>query len=67
MTNLDALKEAISNKLYEKEPLAWAIISYLDKTNPKAHREIIDIFDYIIERRINQLINEYIEDDIDDL
>lgn len=67
MRNLDALKEGIANSIYEKEPLAWAIISYLDKTNPKAHNEILDIFDKIIEAKLNNLIEDYKEDETDEL
>ena len=51
MTDLEALKEGLCNSIYEKEPLARAIISYLDKTNPKAHSEIVDIFDKIVETK----------------
>ena len=65
MKDLDAIKEGFGNFLYEKEPLAWAIISYLDKTNPKAHREIMDIFDRIIEAKLNQFVRDYKENEDD--
>lgn len=64
MKDLDAVKEGLSNTLYENEPLAMAIISYLDKSNPKAHKEIIDIFDRIIEAKFNLYIQDYKNDDI---
>lgn len=67
MTDLDALKEGISNSIFEKEPLAWAIISYLDKTNPKAHSEILNVFDKLIEVKLNKLIEDYKEDETDEL
>jgi len=67
MTDLEALKEGMCNSIYEKEPLARAIISYLDKTNPKAHSEIVDIFDKIVETKFNQYIHDYKENEEDDL
>lgn len=67
MKDLDAVKEGFSNTLYENEPLASAIISYLDKSNPEAHKEIIDIFDRIIEAEFNRYIQNYKNDDVDDL
>lgn len=67
MKDLDAIKEGFSNHLYENEPLARAILSYLNKSNPKAHKEILDIFDRIIEVKLNRYIQDYKNDDIDDL
>ena len=63
MTDIEALKESVSDKLFAQEPLAWAIISYLNKSDPVAHREILDIFDKIISDRIDSLIKEAIENE----
>lgn len=67
MKDLDAIKEGFSNHLYENEPLARAILSYLNKSNPKAHKEILDIFDRIIEEKLNRYTQDYKDDGVDDL
>lgn len=39
MDRLDALKEAIREKQFEKEPLAFSVLLYLNKSDPQAHKE----------------------------
>ena len=63
MTNIEALKESVSEKLYAQEPLAQAILFYLNNSDPAAHREILDRFDKIISARIDQLINNALENE----
>lgn len=63
MTDLEALKESISNKLFAQEPLAQAIMFHLNKSDPAVHREILDTFDKIISNRIDSLIKESIENE----
>ena len=38
MTDIEALKESVSEKLYAQEPLAQAILSYLNNSDPAAHQ-----------------------------
>lgn len=63
MTDLDALKEAISEKLFSQEPLAMAIMSYLNMADPDAHQNILDKFDEIVSNRIDSLISETLENE----
>ena len=63
MTDIEALKESVSDKLFSQEPLAEAIISYLNQSNPADHREIMDVFDKIISARIDSLIKDALEND----
>lgn len=63
MTNIEALKESVSEKLYAQEPLAQAILSYLNTSDPAAHRKILNRFDEIISARIDQLIDEALENE----
>ena len=63
MTDIEALKESVSDKLFSQELLAEAIISYLNQSNPAAHREIMDVFDKIISARIDSLIKDALEND----
>lgn len=63
MGKLDALKEAVSEKLFEQEPLAAAVMFYLDKRDPAAHREILELFDGLIGRKIESMIQEALEND----
>ena len=63
MTDIEALKDAISDKLYAQEPLAQAILSYLNALNPVAHNEILDRFDKIISARIDSLIQDTLENE----
>ncbi len=67
MNELDALREAITSEQFNKEPLAMAIMFYLNKTNPKAYKEILDLFDKAIDGRINRMINDYKDSDLEDL
>ena len=63
MTNIEALKESVSEKIYAQEPLAQAILSYLNASDPAAHQEILNRFDEIISARIDQLINDALENE----
>lgn len=63
MTNIEALKESVSEKLYAQEPLAQAILSYLNVSDPAAHREILNRFDKIISARIDCLIEDALENE----
>lgn len=63
MNELEALIEGVSEKLYSKEPLSQAIISYLSKKDPNARLAILDTFDEIVTRDIKNLINEVIENE----
>ena len=47
MTDIEALKESVSEKLYAQEPLAQAILSYLNNSDPAAHQAILNRFDEI--------------------
>lgn len=62
MTDLEALKEAFSEKQFAKEPLAEAIMHYLGKQNPEASRQILKLFDANISRNIDTLIKEVNEE-----
>ena len=42
MTDIEALKESVSEKLYAQEPLAQAILSYLNNSDPAAHQAILN-------------------------
>ena len=48
MTDIEALKESVSEKLYAQEPLAQAILSYLNNSDPAAHQAILNRFDEIV-------------------
>jgi hypothetical protein len=63
MTELEALIEGVSEKLYSKEPLSQAILYYLSKKDPDARFSILDTFDEIVTRDIKNLINEVIENE----
>lgn len=63
MTDIEALKEAVTEKLYAQEPLAQAILSYLNTSNPIAHQEILNRFDKIISARIDYLIEDALENE----
>ncbi|MCM1212935.1 MAG: hypothetical protein NC331_16740 [Lachnospiraceae bacterium] len=58
MTDLEALIEGISEKLYLKEPLSQAILHYLNKKDPDAHHIILDHFDQIVARDAKNIIEE---------
>lgn len=63
MTELEALIEGVSEKLYSKEPLSQAILYYLSKKDPDARFSILNTFDEIVTRDIKNLINEVIENE----
>lgn len=63
MTDIEALTEAISEKLYSKEPLAQAILLYLNKHDPSAHRQILDLFDQMVSRDLGNMINSVLENE----
>ena len=64
MTDIEALKESVSEKLYAQEPLAQAIIlSYLNNSDPAAHQAILNRFDEIVSARIDCLIQEALENE----
>lgn len=58
MSNYESLKEIIIEELFEKEPLAMAIILYLNQTNPDARQKIVDDFSNIIDVRLDRLVKE---------
>ena len=58
MTDIEALKESVSEKLYAQEPLAQAILSYLNNSDPAAHQAILNRFDEIVSARIDCLIQK---------
>ena len=59
----EALKESVSEKLYAQEPLAQAILSYLNNSDPAAHQAILNRFDEIVSARIDCLIQEALENE----
>ena len=63
MTDIEALKESVSEKLYAQEPLAQAILSYLNNSDPAAHQAILNRFDEIVSARIDCLIQEALENE----
>lgn len=63
MTDIEALKESVSEKLYAQEPLAQAILSYLNNSDPTAHQAILNRFDEIVSARIDCLIQEALENE----
>ena len=63
MTDMEALKEAVSDKLFAQEPLAMAIMSYLNASDPAAHRRILDIFDKIVSAHIDRLVTDALENE----
>lgn len=58
MTDLEALKDALAEKQFEEEPLAFAIMEYLSKTDPEASKEILKLFNKNMEHRFNVLIQD---------
>lgn len=56
MKQLDALKEALTDEAYQNEPLAQAIMLYLNKRDPQAHSEILELFEKIIATNIDRKI-----------
>lgn len=64
MDRVEALKEAIKQKQFNEEPLACAILLYLNKSNPQAHKEIMDIFDAFVDNRLEALIEETLDNEL---
>lgn len=56
-----ALKGAIAEDAFSREPLAIAIMLYLNRIDPAAHSIINDIFDGHMSIRLEQKIKEYLE------
>ena len=63
MEKLDALKEALREELFTREPLAASIALYLNRKDPGAYREILDTFDEFVDIRLEHRIKEAIEND----
>ncbi len=61
MNRTDALKEAITEEAYGREPLALAIISYLSQIDPSAQQKISSFFDQHMSNRLEQKIKEFSE------
>ena len=66
MTDLEALVESIKNQLFEKEPLAMAIMGYLNQADPHAHKMIIDNFEKVIDAHVQKHIEDYKHSDEED-
>ncbi|MDO4316357.1 MAG: hypothetical protein Q4C45_11320 [Oscillospiraceae bacterium] len=64
MDRLEALKEAILEKQFEKEPLALSILLYLNRRDPQAHSEIMEIFEGLMDKRLDALISETLKNDL---
>lgn len=62
MDRLSILKDAISEELFKKEPLAMAIMLHLQNEDPFAYSRIISKFDEIVSVRVDQLIEKYTDD-----
>lgn len=58
MDRVDALKEAITQEAFNREPLAMTIILYLNQTDPAAHSRINDLFDQLMSNRLEREIEE---------
>lgn len=61
MTDFEALKDSIAEKQFESEPLAFAIIKYLSKTNPDIMREILNLFNQTMEHNYKVLIKDTLD------
>lgn len=59
MDRTQALKEAITEEAFSREPLAMAIMLYLNQTDPAAHSIINNLFDGHMSNRLEQKIKEY--------
>ena len=57
MTDIEALKESVSEKLYAQEPLAQAILSYLNNSDPAAHQAILNRIDCLIQEALENEAN----------
>ena len=63
MTDIEALKESVSEKLYAQEPLAQAILSYLNNSDPPLHHEILNRFKVTKTEQLDCLIQEALENE----
>lgn len=59
MNRTDALKEALTEDAFGREPLALAIISYLRQEDPDIYRKVVTIFDCLMSNRLDEKIKEY--------
>lgn len=62
MNRTDALKEALTEDAFCREPLALAIISYLRQEDPESYRKVVTAFDQIMSNRFNAKIREYFDE-----
>lgn len=62
MNDIEAIKEALAEEAFEKEPLAKAIMLYLNALDPSAHSQIVDAFDKIISAAVDRKIEATLED-----
>ena len=56
--DLDALRDYVKEHMFEKEPLAFAIMLYLSKHDKMADLQIMDLFDARVDTMINMAITE---------
>ncbi len=63
MTDKDALVESIIDKQFDNEPLAQAIMFYLNEDNPGAYSKIVALFEQIMKRKIECSIKDEQEND----
>lgn len=61
MTDLVALKEALAEKQFNSELLAFAIVKYLSQTDPNAMRKILDLFNETMDHHYDILIKDQID------
>jgi hypothetical protein len=66
LDKLDLLKDSISEELFTKEPLALAIILYLQKENKEAYSQIIHQFDEIVSVWLDKLVKKHNPDYVDE-
>lgn len=62
MDRTHALKEAITEDAFSREPLAIAIMLYLNRIDPAAHSIINDLFDDHMSNRLERKIKEFLEE-----
>jgi phage portal protein BeeE len=58
MTELNALKNAIAEKKFHEEPLAFSIIKYLSETNPEVMLKILQYYDQTIDHQLDLLVED---------
>ena len=64
MNNLEALTESIKEECFQKEPLARAILTVLEKHDLVIHQEVLQTFSTMIENDISLKIQETLENDL---